>query len=113
MRYILHLGGEGHIVRQIRRGLIRSAGLVVLLCTSAPGWPEAATQAQHARREVLPQGMVPVDYELALAPDADALTFSGRVTITIDVSVADPSVTLNASGLTFDHATLDAGPDAR
>ena len=66
----------------------------------------------HPMLEVLPDTVQPVHYDLTVSPDADALEFHGRVAITVDVRVATPEVTLNASGLTFDHATIDGGNDA-
>jgi aminopeptidase N len=71
-----------------------------------------AAAANHPMREVLSDRVVPVHYDLALAPDAEALTFTGKVAITVDVRAAGRSVTLNAVGLTFDRAALDGGPDA-
>jgi aminopeptidase N len=68
--------------------------------------------AQHPVREVLPDGVIPIHYDLQLTPDAEALIFSGRVAITVDVLAAAPTITLNAAGLTFDHAALDGGSDA-
>jgi aminopeptidase N len=62
---------------------------------------------------VLPDSVVPLHYELALVPDAAALTFTGKVAITVEVVAPGPTITLNAVGLTFDNATLDGGPDAR
>src|SRR5258708_5424095 len=86
---------------------------VSLLCL--PGGTAAAgpTPTHQAQREVLPEGVVPKHYELALAPDAEALSFSGTVSISIDVSAPTSSVTVNAAGLTFDHAPIDAGPAPR
>src|SRR5215469_744144 len=73
----------------------------------------APSPAAHAQREVLPAGVVPLHYDLALVPDAGALTFTGKVAITVDVIAPFPAITLNAVGLTFDHAAIDSGPDAR
>ena len=56
--------------------------------------------------------MIPTHYELALSPDADALTFRGKVAITIDVRAATRDVLVNAVGLGFEHAKVDGGPDA-
>src|SRR6202789_3281128 len=66
----------------------------------------------HPSREVLPDSVVPVHYDLTLPPDSETLTFAGKVAVTLDVRTATPSVTLNAVGLTFNHATLDGGKDA-
>ena len=79
------------------------------------GAAQAATPSRpgHFQRQVLPDGVVPLHYDLALAPDAEALTFSGKVAIAIDVIAPGPAITLNAMGLTFDHAAIDGGTDAR
>jgi len=71
-----------------------------------------AATAKHPMREVLPDRVIPVHYDLALAPDAEALSFTGTVAITVDARAAGRRITLNAVGLTFDHATLDGGPEA-
>src|SRR5258708_3375499 len=86
---------------------------VSLLCLAGGTAAAGPTPTHQAQREVLPEGVVPKHYELALAPDAEALTFSGTVSISSDVSAPTSSVTLNAAGLTFDHARIDGGPDAR
>ena len=55
----------------------------------------------------LPLGMKPVRYELSVRPDADALTFSGSVTIEIEVAAPTREIVLNALDLQFDAVTLD------
>ncbi|MBV9694775.1 MAG: M1 family metallopeptidase, partial [Alphaproteobacteria bacterium] len=66
-----------------------------------------AAQAQSVRPQMLPDDVVPRHYDLALVPDAKALTF--KATVTIDVTVARPvkDVLLNADGLTFDSVSAD------
>src|SRR3984885_1250765 len=66
----------------------------------------------HAAREVLPEAVIPTHYELLLSPDADALTFRGKLAITVGVRAATNDVVLNAVGLAFQHATFDGGPEA-
>ena len=87
-----------------------------LLCLAAVAAAEDGNQGKATSgrplREVLPDTVVPTHYDLALSPDAEALTFSGKVAITLDVRAATSDVVLNAVGLTFAHATLDGGPDA-
>jgi aminopeptidase N len=86
---------------------------LALLGASSAAWAAApTTTTNHPNREVLPDSVVPVHYDLSVTPDAEALTFTGRVAITIDVRAAGRSVTLNAVGLALDHTTLDGGPDA-
>jgi aminopeptidase N len=92
--------------------LVQRAIAVVLLCLPGAVSAAAPAAAQHPRREVLPDSVVPLHYELALAPDAESLTFTGKAAITIDVVAAGPTITLNAAGLTFDHAAIDGGADA-
>jgi aminopeptidase N len=90
----------------------RMIELAVLGVSGAALAAAPAATAQHLRREVLPDRVVPVHYELSLAPDAEALAFTGKVAITVDVRTAGRSVTLNAVGLTFDRATMDGDWDA-
>ena len=86
--------------------------IAAALCT-ASATEAAAAGTAHPRREVLPADVVPLHYELALAPDAEALTFTGKVSISIRVLAPTPSITLNAAGLAFEHASLDGGADAK
>jgi len=83
------------------------------LCLMGAAHAATPSPAAHVRREVLPDSVVPIHYDLALVPDAGSLTFTGKVAITVDVIAPGPTITLNAVDLTFDHATLDGGPDAR
>jgi aminopeptidase N len=91
--------------------MLRAIALALCLVSAA----QAATPSpvEPRRREVLPDSVVPGHYDLALAPDAESLTFTGKVAITVEVFAAGPTITLNAAGLTFDHAAIDGGPDAR
>ncbi len=93
--------------------LIRVIGVVCGLCITGAAWPAAAGPPHDPRRQILPSDVVPVHYDLALAPDADALTFSGKVSITIRVVSPTRSITLNAAGLTFERSTLDGTSDAK
>jgi aminopeptidase N len=83
------------------------------LCLTGAAHAAAPSSADHPRREVLPDSVVPLHYDLALVPDAGSLTFTGKVVVTVDVIAPGPTLTLNAVGLTFDHAAIDGGPDAR
>jgi aminopeptidase N len=95
-------------VRLIERSIALGTLCLMVAAHAATPSPPA-----HARREVLPDNVLPLHYELAVVPDAAALTFTGKVAITVEVVAPGPAITLNAVGLTFDHATLDGGPDAR
>jgi aminopeptidase N len=93
--------------------LIQRSIALGALCLVGAAHAAAPSPAAHQRREVLPDTVVPLHYDLALVPDAEALSFTGKVAITVKVIAPSPTITLNAVGLTFDHATLDGGPDAR
>src|SRR5580698_3080929 len=87
----------------------RLAGLL-LICTAAivmAATPATMPPKKTASREVLPDNVIPVHYELALSPDAEALTFHAQVSITVDVRIETAAITLNAAGLDFDHAAVD------
>jgi aminopeptidase N len=51
--------------------------------------------------------MVPLHYDLAIAPDAQNLTFKGTVKITVNATTSTREVVLNAKGLTLDRVLLD------
>lgn len=68
-----------------------------------------AEAAVAANREVLPDAVTPTHYDLALSPDAEALTFRGTVTITVDLKSSVRDIVLNAVGLDFDQVTIDGG----
>jgi aminopeptidase N len=56
---------------------------------------------------VLPTDVVPVHYDIAVRPDAAALTFTGSVTAEVQVVRATSAVTLNAADMTFGAVQLD------
>jgi aminopeptidase N len=91
--------------------MLRIAGFAffALLCLSGAAFANVGGDRDHPTREVLPDTVVPTHYDLALAPDARALTFRGKVTIAITVRAATADVVLNAVGLAFEHARVDAG----
>ena len=91
--------------------MLRISGLVALaiLCCAEVAFADAGSAREHPAREVLPDTVVPTHYDLALVPDARALTFRGKVTIAVTVSAATADVVLNAVGLVFEHARMDGG----
>ena len=54
----------------------------------------------------LPKIVVPAAYRLELAPDLEALSFTGKEQIDIDVAEPTDTVTLEARGLAFEHVAL-------
>jgi aminopeptidase N len=83
-------------------------GLLQFAAVAAVAVGAPATSAQPAdQREVLPTTVVPTHYDLSLAPDAQALTFTGVVGISIAVQQPTGDVTLNAKDLALDSAILD------
>lgn len=93
-----------------KRAPLAVAAAVLASALIVPAWGQSPGAS---RREVLPRNVLPQHYDLALAPDVNALTFSGKVSITVNVLEATRSVTLNAVNLSFDHASADGGADAR
>jgi aminopeptidase N len=58
-------------------------------------------------RHVLPEGVTPIHYDIDVVPNAQALSFTGRVGIDLDVTKATSAVTLNAADLSFQTVRLD------
>ena len=55
----------------------------------------------------LPTDVVPVLYDIAVTPNAQAMTFTGTETVTVDVKAATRTITLNAADLDVTSATVD------
>jgi aminopeptidase N len=55
----------------------------------------------------LPTNVVPLVYDIAVTPNAQAMTFTGSETVEIDVRSATATITLNAADLAIASATFD------
>jgi aminopeptidase N len=87
--------------------------VAAIACSAGIVWADTPGAMPQSQRQVLPEGIVPVHYDLALFPDAAALSFRGRVAITIDLRAPAERITLNALGLAFDHASVDGSVAAQ
>jgi aminopeptidase N len=67
----------------------------------------SASAQETTERQVLPDNVTPVRYEITVTPDADALTLAGNVRIEVDVTAPTRTVTLNSMELEFDSAEVD------
>jgi aminopeptidase N len=91
----------------MHRSLISAA--VALALAALPLQQAAAAQKAAATTEAttqLPRGVIPSHYEISLTPDAANSRFTARATITVNVTKATSSITLNAAGLSFQSASL-------
>ncbi len=71
--------------------------------------PRAFGPAAHAAgldRIVLPAGVTPNHYELAVVPDAAHMSFTGAVKIDLDVAQPTDRIELNAADLKFTAVSL-------
>jgi len=66
--------------------------------------PKAAA-AQEATTQ-LPRGVIPSHYDISLTPDAASGRFTAKAVITVSVTKATSSITLNAADLRFDSASV-------
>ena len=66
----------------------------------------ASASASAADRVVLPDDVVPQHYAIAVVPDAAKLTFTGSVSIAIDVKQATRTIVLNAADMRFAKVRL-------
>ncbi len=58
-------------------------------------------------RETLPDDVRPIIYDLRLAPNLDARTFEGAVSVTLDVRRATANIVLNAAELKITDASVE------
>jgi len=94
--------GRSGVFNRIVTGLALTA--TVLLAGCGGGRDPAA-------RHVLPTDVTPIHYDIAVRPDATALSFTGSVGADVHVVRPTAVVTLNAADLTFGKVRLD-GADA-
>jgi hypothetical protein len=93
----------------MHRSLLSAAvalALAALPALHANAAPAASAGAAQEATTQLPRGVIPSHYDISLTPDAAAKTFSAKASITINVTKATSSITLNAADLKFANATL-------
>jgi aminopeptidase N len=76
---------------------------VLILCACALLVP-ATGSAQR-----LPSNVTPVHYDITVAPDLAAATFSGEETIRVRLAAPASSITLNAAEIRMDDVSISAG----
>ena len=81
------------------------AGLSAQPAIAAPAAAPTARATTHVTTQ-LPRAVRPRHYAVAITPDAERATFTGKVTITLDVLTPTTSITLNAADLAFNSVTL-------
>jgi aminopeptidase N len=88
-----------------------SVGLPISASADAP--EKAATQKTTTQKTTtqetttqLPRTIRPTHYDIALVPDAKNLTFSGKISIALEVLEPTAAITLNALDLTMQSAHL-------
>ncbi|HEV7502122.1 MAG TPA: M1 family peptidase, partial [Vicinamibacteria bacterium] len=87
------------------------ASLGALPATASPPAPRPTAPAARSEATTqLPRGVRPTHYDVAVTPDAGALTFKGKVAIAIDVLAPTSTLVLNAIDLTFADVRLSGGP---
>jgi len=74
-----------------------------LFCGFCLAW---LTIARAEPTTELPRGVRPVHYDIAITPNAQALSFDGKVTITIDIEQPTSTITLHALDLAIGGVTL-------
>ncbi|KAI9471610.1 hypothetical protein LPJ78_001603 [Coemansia sp. RSA 989] len=72
----------------------------------------APAQKPVEERELLPANVTPTHYEILLAPDLEALTYSGKVSINVRIHESTKEVVLHSNELELSKATLAVGDAA-
>ena len=81
-----------------------------LCCSLAPAaWCGAPFSFESAPGR-LPKNVVPVSYEVAIVPDADALKFTGTESVRLQFRAATATVQFNSLNETLSHVLLDGKP---
>ncbi|TFW19878.1 M1 family peptidase [Massilia arenosa] len=91
----------------MHRTMISAAVLALVALSSAPTFAAPAHSAATAQATTqLPRSATPTHYDVSLTPDAAKSTFSGKVTITLNVTQATSTLTLNQLDMSFGSVTL-------
>jgi aminopeptidase N len=84
--------------------------LAALCCSLAPSaWCGAPFSFESAPGR-LPKNVVPVSYDVAIVPDADALRFTGTESVRLQFRAATATVQFNSLNETLSHVLLDGKP---
>ena len=87
--------------------MLRSARIVWIVWTAMFATAAIASeQSSRATPTELPRGVRPTHYDIALTPNAQALTFTGQAAITLEVLQPTTSLTLHALDLQIASARL-------
>jgi aminopeptidase N len=88
--------------------------LGLLLAPLAACERKVAAGDQRPGAEVrLPQGVIPIRYEVTITPDMAGMRFRGSAKINVQVGQPTSKITLNAADLEFDRVVLEDGSTAR
>jgi aminopeptidase N len=85
-------------------------GFAALCCSLAPmAWCGAPFSFESAPGR-LPKNVVPVSYDVAIVPDADALKLTGTESVQLEFRAATATVQFNSLNETLSHVLLDGKP---
>jgi aminopeptidase N len=91
---------------------MRCTGATTILATASAVAGLASAVAAQPTTTQLPRTVRPSHYDIAIAPDAQRLTFAGKASIDVDVIEPTSAVTLNALDLDIDAVRVSAAGDA-
>ena len=77
-----------------------------LLCFLLFACSAALSADASQERIILPTNVIPTHYDIAIVPDSAELTFTGSVTIDLDIVESTPSITLNVADLALSRVQL-------
>jgi aminopeptidase N len=85
---------------------VMRAGIALALSFAVPAFAQAPFAFDSAFGR-LPKNVVPVDYTIAIVPDATGLSISGQESVVLDFRQATDTVVFNSLNETLDHVQLD------
>jgi aminopeptidase N len=96
----------GFAARSMRMASISLAGIALFLALAGPASAQAPFSFDSAFGR-LPKNVVPIDYTIAIVPDAMELTLTGQESVVLDFRQATDTIVFNSLNETLDQVQLD------
>jgi aminopeptidase N len=96
----------GFAARSTKKAAVPLAGIALALSLAGSASAQAPFSFESAFGR-LPKNVIPIDYTIAIVPDASALSLTGEESVVLDFRQATDTVVFNSLNQTLDHVQLD------